>query len=114
MTIKQRVREILDRLPDDCSLDDVLYEVYVVQRIERGLAEAEVGKIVSHEEVAEDLRRRWNTLKVREHDGRMEIEPTATPMSLVERGETVVAVPAEELPPLTSEIVRETVENTRR
>ena len=54
------------------------------------------------------------TLEVREHDGRIEIEPTATRMSLVERDGTVVAVPEEELPPLTDEIVRSTIENTRR
>ena len=53
MTTKERVRELLNRLPDDCSLDDVLYHLYVVQKIERGLADVEAGHTVPHEEVAE-------------------------------------------------------------
>lgn len=59
MTTKEKVRELLDRLPDDCSLDDVLYHLYVVQKIDRGLADVEAGRTVPHEEVAEGLRRKW-------------------------------------------------------
>lgn len=59
MTTKERVREILDRLPDDCSLEDVQYHLYVVQAIERGLADADAGRTVSHEEVVTALRRKW-------------------------------------------------------
>lgn len=59
MTTKEQVRELLDRLPDDCSLDDVLYHLHVVQQIERGLADVEAGRTVPHEEVAESLSRKW-------------------------------------------------------
>lgn len=54
------------------------------------------------------------TLDIRERDGRIEIEPAATPMSLVEREGASVAVPEDELPPLTDEVVRATLERTRR
>jgi AbrB family looped-hinge helix DNA binding protein len=53
-------------------------------------------------------------VEIRERDGRIEIEPAATPMSLVRRGGRSVAVPAEALPPLTDELVRVTIERTRR
>lgn len=59
MTTKERVQELLARLPDDCSLDDVLYHLYVVQKIDRGLADVEAGRTIPHEEVAESLRRKW-------------------------------------------------------
>lgn len=59
MEAKQQVRELLDRLPDDCSLDDVLYHLYVVRSIEQGIADAAAGKVIPHAEVAETLRRRW-------------------------------------------------------
>jgi hypothetical protein len=59
MEVKQRVRDLLDRLPDDCSLDDVLYHLYVIQSIENGLVDADTGEVVPHAEVAEALRRRW-------------------------------------------------------
>lgn len=53
-------------------------------------------------------------LDIRERDGRIEIEPVATPMALVEKKGTSAAVPEQELPPLTDDIVRETLERTRR
>ena len=59
MTTKDTVRALLERLPDDCSLDDVLYHLYVVQAIGRGLADSEAGRVIPHEQVAADLRRKW-------------------------------------------------------
>ena len=59
MPVKETVKALLDRLPDDCSLDDVLYHLYVIQAISRGRAEVEAGRTLSHEEVAEALRRKW-------------------------------------------------------
>jgi len=53
------------------------------------------------------------TLEVRERDGVIELEPAATPMSLVEDEDGVAAVPDEELPPLTDDLVRATIERTR-
>lgn len=51
---------------------------------------------------------------IRERDGRIEIEPAAVPMSLVRRAGGLVAVPDENLPSLTDEVVRATIERTRR
>ena len=59
MATKQAVRELLDKLPDDCTLDNVLYHLYVLQRISQGRAEATAGQLIPHEEVERDLRRRW-------------------------------------------------------
>ncbi len=59
MTTKATVRALLDRLPDDCSLDDVLYHLYVVQAVGRGIADSEAGRVIPHEQVAADLRRKW-------------------------------------------------------
>jgi len=53
-------------------------------------------------------------LEIREREGRIEIEPAATAMTLEEREGGPVAVPDEELPPLTDDIVRATLERTRR
>jgi hypothetical protein len=56
---KDTVRAVLDRLPDDCSLEDVLYHLYVVQTVARGRADVEAGRTLSQEQVAEELRRKW-------------------------------------------------------
>jgi len=53
-------------------------------------------------------------LEIRERNGRLEIEPAPTPMKLVKRRGGSVAVPARKMPPLTDEIVRDTLEQLRR
>jgi AbrB family looped-hinge helix DNA binding protein len=47
-------------------------------------------------------------------DGRLEIEIVSMPMRLKKRGKGLVAVPETELPPLTAEHVRDTLERVRR
>ena len=53
-------------------------------------------------------------LEIRAGDGRLEIEIAPTPMRLRERGRGSVAVPEDDLPPLTAEQVRDTLERIRR
>jgi AbrB family looped-hinge helix DNA binding protein len=53
-------------------------------------------------------------LEARVADGRLEIEAAPTPMKLMKRGKGRVAVPEADLPPLTGEQVRETLERIRR
>ena len=59
--VKETVKALLDRLPDDCSLDDVMYHLYVIQAIERGLADVVQGRVISHDDVAETLKSRWGS-----------------------------------------------------
>lgn len=54
------------------------------------------------------------TVSIRTADGPSEIEIAPTPMRLKKRGEGIVAVPDEALPPLTAEQVRDTLERVRR
>ena len=53
-------------------------------------------------------------LEISAGEGRLEIEIAATPMKLAKRGKGVVAIPATELPALTADQVRQTLERTRR
>jgi len=53
-------------------------------------------------------------LDIRAGDGRLEIEIAPTPMQLRKRGKGMVAVPDVEVPPLTADLVRETLERIRR
>jgi hypothetical protein len=56
---KETVRALLDRLPDDCTLEDVLYHLYVIQEVEAGIRELDEGRGIPHEQVAAELRRKW-------------------------------------------------------
>lgn len=57
--VKQQVRDLLAKLPDDCSLDDVLYHLYVLQAVEKGQADVTAGRVIPHEEVEKELREKW-------------------------------------------------------
>lgn len=73
------------------------------------------GRVVIPKELRDRLGlSRGRPVEIRERDGRIEIEPAVTPMRLVRRSGGCVAVPEEELPPLTDEIVRDTLERVRR
>jgi len=53
-------------------------------------------------------------LEIRASDGGLVIEIAATPMRMKHRGKGPVAVPDAELPALTSDLVRDTLERVRR
>lgn len=56
-TVKSAAKETLESLPDDATWDDVIYRMYVRQKIEAGLAEAEAGNLISTDEVRRRLGR---------------------------------------------------------
>lgn len=50
-TTKQDVQRVLDHLPEETSLEDVQYHLYVLQRIERGRKDIEAGRVIPQAEV---------------------------------------------------------------
>ena len=50
-TAKEEVRRMLDTLPEDATLEDVQYSIYVRERIERARREADEGKLIDQDEV---------------------------------------------------------------
>ncbi len=56
-SVKPAARELVDRLPEDASWEDLMYQIYVREAIEAGLRDADAGRVVSHEEAVQRLRR---------------------------------------------------------
>ena len=50
-TAKEEVRSLIDKLPDDCTLEDIQYHLYVVEKIQRGIVRAEKEGTLAQEEV---------------------------------------------------------------
>ncbi len=50
-TIKEEVKELLEKLPDDCTIEDIQYHLYVLEKIRRGLSRAAEEKTLSHDEL---------------------------------------------------------------
>jgi len=57
-TAKNDVQRLLDSLPDDVSLEEIQYHIYVRQKVEKGLQDAAEGRVVTQEE-AEERMARW-------------------------------------------------------
>jgi predicted transcriptional regulator len=52
---KHAALRIIQQMPDDSSLEEVIYELYFRQRVERGLEELRQGKTVSHQSVKKSV-----------------------------------------------------------
>jgi predicted transcriptional regulator len=50
-SIKEAARTIVDNLPEQATWDDLMYELYVKQKIDAGLAAVADGRTVPHEEI---------------------------------------------------------------
>ena len=57
-TAKKEVRDLLEKIPDNASLDEIQYHIYVRQKIEKGFDAAQRGAVISQEE-AERRMARW-------------------------------------------------------
>ncbi|MGM0587589.1 MAG: hypothetical protein ACQETE_04170 [Bacteroidota bacterium] len=54
-SIKKRVLDSIKELPDEASYDDIMERVYILQKIQTGLDQAEKGNLVEHEEVKKKI-----------------------------------------------------------
>ena len=54
-TAKEEVHALLNKLPDDCSLEDIQYHLYVIEKVRNGLDAADAQGAVPQEEVEERL-----------------------------------------------------------
>lgn len=48
---KQEVLNLINSLPDDVSLDEVLYRLYLMSNINEGIADIQEGRIFTQDEV---------------------------------------------------------------
>ena len=54
-SLRQQVHQIADQLPAGATWDDVLYQVELRASIERGLADADAGRVIDVEELRREF-----------------------------------------------------------
>lgn len=54
-TVREEAQRLIDRLSDDANWEDLLYQIYVCQSIEAGLADCQAGRLASLDEVKRRL-----------------------------------------------------------
>ena len=55
-TAKERIDEIIRRQPDDSSYDEILRELAFARMVERGLADSDARRTISHEEMGRRIK----------------------------------------------------------
>jgi predicted transcriptional regulator len=55
MTIKEKACEVIGRMPEDSTFEDIQYHLYVLECIERGERDIKDGKTLTHDEVESRL-----------------------------------------------------------
>jgi hypothetical protein len=54
-SVKRAALAVIERMPEDASYEDIIYELYVRQRVERGLLEVAEGKTVPQGEIMSEI-----------------------------------------------------------
>lgn len=55
MSTKDDVLRMIERMPEDVALEDIMYALYVRTKVDRGIDQIRRGETVSHEEVRRDI-----------------------------------------------------------
>jgi predicted transcriptional regulator len=50
-TVKKQALEMMKKLPEKSTWDDIMYEIYVRKKIEAGIQAADEGKVMPHDAV---------------------------------------------------------------
>ena len=54
-TAKDEIKALLDKLPDDCTMEDVQYHIYVVEKIQKGIERAKSEGSFTQQEAGQKL-----------------------------------------------------------
>jgi predicted transcriptional regulator len=55
MTTKEKAIRVIQSLDDDVSLDDVIDRLYLLRKIELGIAQADAGEVLEHDRFMDEL-----------------------------------------------------------
>jgi len=54
-SMKEEAHRLVDKLAEDATWDDLMYQIYVRQNIEAGLADSEAGRVVEVADVRKEF-----------------------------------------------------------
>ena len=55
MTIREKVIQVVQDLPDDASVEDAMERLLLLAKIERGIEQADSGQTISHTQVKQRM-----------------------------------------------------------
>ena len=58
---KEKLETLIKELPDTVDIEEVMYRLYLLQKIEAGEAAIKEGKTLTHDEAIKRLSKKWQT-----------------------------------------------------
>ncbi len=55
MLTKVKLREQIDRLPDEFSIDELIEKLILIEKIENGMEQSEKGEVISDDEMEKEI-----------------------------------------------------------
>lgn len=56
-TLKQEALESLQHLPDDADIDEIMYRLYVLDKLRKSREAIKRGEVISHDELKSEIER---------------------------------------------------------
>lgn len=55
--VKEEIIDMIRRMPDESSIEDIMAELYFREKVDAGLRELDEGKGIPHDQVVERMRK---------------------------------------------------------
>ena len=56
--LKEEIMDLIRKLPEDVTINDIMYHLYVKKKILSGIKELDQGKVIPHEQTMENAKKR--------------------------------------------------------
>jgi hypothetical protein len=56
---KSKLKNMVEELPKDVEIDEVMYRLYLLQKIEAGESDIQSRRTLSHDQATEQLAKKW-------------------------------------------------------
>ncbi len=62
MTVaKSKIENILEKMPAVINVDDLIYQLYLLEKLEEGEDDIKEGRILSHEQAIKRISQKWQS-----------------------------------------------------
>ncbi len=55
-SLKQEAMNVISKMPDTANIDDIMYRLYVIDKVRKGRKAVQQGKTISVEELKEEMK----------------------------------------------------------
>lgn len=56
-TLKADALKAIEQLPDEADIDDIMYKLYVIEKVRKGKQAAEKGEFISHDDLKQEIQK---------------------------------------------------------